>query len=102
MEVYAQLQVYASISLTDFWELTPIDVHAICNRVSERDQEQHKVLLANIRNMIFRLWRIQIKEQVTDPREYYTLWWEDEFDDEKIKDLLNTDWELMDYLYKKN
>jgi hypothetical protein len=101
MEVYADLQAYTSVSLADFWQLSPLDVYNICNGISERDTNKQKVELANIRNMIFHLWRLQIKDSVTDPREMYTLWWEDQFDDKQLEDLLNTDWEMMEYLYNR-
>lgn len=89
------------ISLNEFDQLTPAQVHELVNEHREINMARYREHAELHRMYTMLMINVHMKkiDQMTDPRRLVTFAWENAIDDEMIDDLLNTDWDALDKKY---
>ena len=89
------------ISLHEFDQLTPTQVHELVKEHHEMDENRFRSHASMHRMIAIKLYNVNFKpiDQITDPRRFITFPWESEVSEEIKEDLLNTDWDALDKKY---
>ena len=94
------------MSITEFNELTPLELSELMNESGQLRQHEYKqTALLNRRLALEIVNSILVSNggrAIRDARQLLRFSWEDDIDKEIEKELLNTNWEALDFIYTSN
>lgn len=94
------------MSVTEFNELTPLELSELMNEWGQiRQNEYRQSALLNRRLALEIVNSVLVSNggrAIRDARQLLRFSWEDDIDDEIAQELLNTNWEALDFIYTSN
>lgn len=94
------------MSVTEFNELTPLELTELMNEWGQiRQNEYRQSALLNRRLALEIVNSVLVSNggrAIRDARQLLRFSWEDDIDDEIARELLNTNWEALDFIYTSN